>query len=213
LNNKDITYDTIFQRSSSIGYVMQNPNQMISNTLLFDEVAFTLKNMNLHKIEIENRVYDILKICGLYELRNWPISALSYGQKRRVTIASILVSNPKILILDEPTAGQDFKHYNQIMEFIQRLKKYNITSIIITHDMNLLMEYADRCIVLSDGKKIGDDIPSKILSNEYIIDNANLRKTSLHNISKKLSLDDTDIFINKFITYDRSTRYKNEVDS
>ncbi len=213
LNNKDITYDTIFQRSSSIGYVMQNPNQMISNTLLFDEVAFTLKNMNLHKSEIENRVYDILKICGLYELRNWPISALSYGQKRRVTIASILVSNPKILILDEPTAGQDFKHYNQIMEFIQRLKKYNITSIIITHDMNLLMEYADRCIVLSDGKKIGDDIPSKILSNEYIIDNANLRKTSLHNISKKLSLDDTDIFINKFITYDRSTRYKNEVDS
>ncbi len=132
---------------------MQNPNQMISNTLLFDEVAFTLKNMNLHKSEIENRVYDILKICGLYELRNWPISALSYGQKRRVTIASILVSNPKILILDEPTAGQDFKHYNQIMEFIQRLKKYNITSIIITHDMNLLMEYADRCIVLSDGKK------------------------------------------------------------
>ena len=104
---------------------MQNPNQMISNTLLFDEVAFTLKNMNLHKSEIENRVYDILKICGLYELRNWPISALSYGQKRRVTIASILVSNPKILILDEPTAGQDFKHYNQIMEFIQRLK--NIT--------------------------------------------------------------------------------------
>lgn len=213
LNNKDITNDTIFQRSSSIGYVMQNPNQMISNTLLFDEVAFTLKNINLSKNEIKNRVNNILKICGLYEFRNWPISALSYGQKRRVTIASILVSNPKILILDEPTAGQDFKHYNQIMEFIKELKKHNITSIMITHDMNLLMEYADRCIVLSDGKKIGDDIPSKILSNDYIIDNANLKKTSLHSISEKLSLDDTEIFINKFITYDRSTRYKNEISS
>ncbi|BAK81873.1 ABC transporter ATP-binding protein [Candidatus Arthromitus sp. SFB-rat-Yit] len=209
-NNKDITNSTIFERSSLIGYVMQNPNQMISHNLLFDEVAFTLKNMKLNKNEIETKVYNILKICGLYEFRNWPISALSFGQKRRVTIASILVSNPKILILDEPTAGQDFNHYNKVMEFIKSLKNHGITSIMITHDMNLLMEYADRCIVISDGKKIGDDIPSKILSNDDIIKNANLKKTSLHSISEKLSLNNTEIFINKFITYDRSTRDKNE---
>ncbi len=207
-NGKDITNYTIYQRSNIIGYVMQNPNQMISHTIVFDEISFALKNLNLNSNEIKEKVNEILKICDLYEMRNWPISALSFGQKRRVTIASILVMNPKILILDEPTAAQDFKHYTQIMEFIKSLTNHGITSIMITHDMHLLLEYADRCIVISDGKKIGDDIPSKILSNEEIIEKANLKQTSLHELSIKCNINSTEDFINKFITYDRSIRNK-----
>lgn len=206
--NKDITNYTIYQRSNIIGYVMQNPNQMISHTIVFDEVSLALKNLNLNYNKIKEKVNEVLKICDLYEMRNWPISALSFGQKRRVTIASILVMSPKILILDEPTASQDLKHYTQIMEFIKSLTNHGITSIIITHDMHLLLEYAHRCIVISDGKKIGDDIPSKILSNEEIIEKANLKQTSLHELSIKFNINPTEDFINKFITYDRSIRNK-----
>lgn len=211
--DKDITSDTIYNRSRIIGYVMQNPNQMISHNLIYDEVSFALKNVKMSEEKIKNKVYEILKICGLYEMRNWPISALSFGQKRRVTIASILIMNPKILILDEPTAGQDFKHYNQMMEFIKSLTSHGITSIMITHDMHLLLEYAHRCIVISDGEKIGDDSPSKILSNENIIIKGNLIKPSLYDLSNKLGNCNHETFINKFITYDRSIRNKNEINT
>lgn len=210
-NGKNITNYTIYERSNIIGFVMQNPNQMISHTIVFDEVAFALRNLKLNSDYIDKKVNEILKICDLYELRFWPISALSFGQKRRVTIASILVMNPKILILDEPTAAQDFKHYTQIMEFIKKLTKHGITSIMITHDMYLLLEYADRCIIISDGKKIGDDTPSKILSNIDLIKKANLKQTSLHELSIKCDINDTEDFINKFITYDRSIRKINEI--
>lgn len=211
--DRDITNDTIYERSKIIGYVMQNPNQMISHNLIFDEVAFALRNIKMPENEIKNKVYEVLKICGLYEMRNWPISALSFGQKRRVTIASILVMNPKILILDEPTAGQDFKHYNQIMEFIKQLSSHGITSIMITHDMHLLLEYANRCIVISDGEKIGDDSPSRIISNEDIISKGNLVKPSLYDLSNKIGNYNPEIFINKFITYDRSIRNKDETNT
>lgn len=206
--DENISNYTIFQRSKLIGYVMQNPNQMISHNMIFDEVAFALRNLKLSEDEIKDTVYKVLKICNLYEMRNWPISALSFGQKRRVTIASILVMNPKILILDEPTAGQDFKNYNQIMEFIKNLTLNGITAIMITHDMNLLLEYAHRCIVLNNGEKLGDDSPSKILSNKEITKKANLKQTSLHDLSIKCGINDSEKFINKFINYDRSIRNK-----
>lgn len=207
-NGKNITDYTIYERSNIIGYVMQNPTQMISHTIVFDEVAFALKNLKLSSEKINKKVNEILKICDLYEMRFWPISALSFGQKRRVTIASILVMNPKILILDEPTAAQDFKHYTQIMEFIKNLKNYGITSVMITHNIHLLLEYADRCIVISNGKKIADDIPSKILSDIDLVKKSNLKQTSLYDLSLKCNINDTEDFINKFITYDRSIRNK-----
>lgn len=207
-NGKNITNYSIYERSNIIGYVMQNPTQMISHTFVFDEVAFALRNLKLDNEEINKKVNEILKICDLYEMRFWPISALSFGQKRRVTIASILVMNPKILILDEPTAAQDFKHYTKIMEFIKNLKNYGITSIMITHNIHLLLEYADRCIVISNGKKIADDIPSKILSNIDLVKQSSLKQTSLYDLSIKCNINDTEDFINKFITYDRSIRNK-----
>ena len=205
-DGKDMVDYTIKERSEKIGFVMQNPNQMISKTMVYDEVAFGLKIRGLSDSEIKERVYETLKICGLYGYRNWPISALSFGQKKRVTIASILVLNPDMIILDEPTAGQDFKHYTEIMEFLVDLNKKGVTILMVTHDMHLMLEYTNKVIVLSEGEKIADNIPAYILTNKEIIEKANLKETSLHQLALKCDIEDTTKFVNKFIDYDRRVR-------
>ncbi len=205
-NGKDIVNNSIKERSEKIGFVMQNPNQMISKNMVFDEVAFGLKIRGVSDSEINQRVHEALKICGLYGHRNWPISALSYGQKKRVTIASILVLNPEVIILDEPTAGQDFKHYTEIMEFLVELNKKGVTIIMVTHDMHLMLEYTNKVIVLCDGEKIADDNAANILTNREIIEKANLKETSLYELAKRCDINDGIEFINKFIDYDRGVR-------
>lgn len=205
-DGKDMVDYTIKERSEKIGFVMQNPNQMISKTMVYDEVAFGLKIRGLSDSEIKERVEETLKICGLYGYRNWPISALSFGQKKRVTIASILVLNPDMIILDEPTAGQDFKHYTEIMEFLVDLNKKGVTILMVTHDMHLMLEYTNKVIVLSEGEKIADNIPAYILTNKEIIEKANLKETSLHQLALKCDIEDTTKFVNKFIDYDRRVR-------
>lgn len=203
---RDIKNDSIKERAEKIGMVMQNPNQMICKTMIFDEVAFGLKIRNYSEEEIKKRVYETLKICGLYEFRNWPISALSFGQKKRVTIASILAINPEVIILDEPTAGQDFKHYTEIMEFLKELNKKGVTIIMITHDMHLMLEYTDRAIVLADGMKLKDDITAEILTDEEVIKKANLRETSLYTLAVNAGIDEPRKFVKKFIEEDRRIR-------
>ena len=205
-DGKDMVDYTIKERSEKIGFVMQNPNQMISKTMVYDEVAFGLKIRGLSESQIKERVYETLKVCGLYGYRNWPISALSFGQKKRVTIASILVLNPDMIILDEPTAGQDFKHYTEIMEFLVDLNKKGVTILMVTHDMHLMLEYTNKVIVLSEGEKIADNIPAYILTNKEIIEKANLKETSLHQLALKCDIEDTTKFVNKFIDYDRRVR-------
>ena len=205
-DGKDMVDYTIKERSEKIGFVMQNPNQMISKTMVYDEVAFGLKIRGLSDSEIKERVEETLRICGLYGYRNWPISALSFGQKKRVTIASILVLNPDMIILDEPTAGQDFKHYTEIMEFLVDLNKKGVTILMVTHDMHLMLEYTNKVIVLSEGEKIADNIPAYILTNKEIIEKANLKETSLHQLALKCDIEDITKFVNKFIDYDRRVR-------
>ena len=205
-DGKDMVDYTIKERSEKIGFVMQNPNQMISKTMVYDEVAFGLKIRGLSDSEIKERVEETLRICGLYGYRNWPISALSFGQNKRVTIASILVLNPDMIILDEPTAGQDFKHYTEIMEFLVDLNKKGVTILMVTHDMHLMLEYTNKVIVLSEGEKIADNIPAYILTNKEIIEKANLKETSLHQLALKCDIEDTTKFVNKFIDYDRRVR-------
>ncbi|AWZ48921.1 heme ABC transporter ATP-binding protein [Clostridiaceae bacterium 14S0207] len=204
--NRSILKDSIKERAEYIGFVMQNPNKMISKTMIFDEVAFGLRVRGTNEIEIKERVYETLKICGLYPYRNWPISALSFGQKKRVTIASILVLNPKILILDEPTSGQDFKHYNEIMEFLLQLNKKGITIIMITHDMHLMLEYTEKAIVIGEGNKLAEDSVVNIPSNKTLIDKANLKETSLYELAVRAEIQNPNKFVEKFIEEDRRRR-------
>lgn len=186
---QSIMADSIKERAEKIGYVLQNPNQMISQTMIFDEVALGLRLRGVDEQEVEKRVLETLKICGLHEFRKWPISALSFGQKKRVTIASVLVMNPEIILLDEPTAGQDKRNYTEIMNFLNQLNKAGNTIIMITHDMQLMLEYSDRSIVVSDGEIIADCSPVALFSQEEILSKANLKKTSLFELAEKLAID------------------------
>lgn len=204
LNGDNLAGYSIKERGEKIGLVMQSPNQMISKPMIYDEVALGLRVRGAAEEEIKERVFETLKICGLYQFRNWPVSALSFGQKKRVTIASILVMNPEVLILDEPTAGQDFRHYTEIMEFLRRIhEKLGITIIMITHDMHLMLEYTDRAIVIADGKMLADDTPAHILTNEEISDRAYLKKTSLYDLALQCDIPDPTAFVERFIQYER----------
>ena len=190
---QDISQDSIAERSERIGFVLQNPNQMISQTMIFDEVALGLRLRGIEEAEVEERVHEVLKTCGLYSFRKWPISALSFGQKKRVTIASILVLKPEIIILDEPTAGQDYKTYTDIMNFLDSLQKQGHTIVMITHDMQLMLEYSDRCLVVVEGKIIADDNPVTILNQKELLESANLKQTSLYTLGQKLSSDPVEV--------------------
>lgn len=188
--------------------VMQNPNHMISKTMIFDEVALGLISRGVPEAEIKERVLKTLKICGLYPYRNWPISALSFGQKKRVTIASILVLEPEVIILDEPTAGQDLRHYTEIMEFLLELNRKGVTIIMITHDMHLMLEYTPRAIVIAGGRKIADDTAVNVLADTHIITEANLKETSLFELAHRAGIDEHKQFVERFIAYDREVRQK-----
>lgn len=205
LKGRDISDDTIKERAAHIGYVMQNPNQMICKPMIYDEVAMSLMLQKLPEEEIKERVFETLKICGLYKFRNWPVNALSYGQKKRVTIASILVTKPQILILDEPTAGQDFRHYTDIMEFLKELNEQGITVLMITHDMHLMLEYTDRSLVFADGRKIADTTPQALFSDPALLKKASLKETSLYTLAGICGLE-PESYIRAFIDYDREVR-------
>ncbi|MFS0614048.1 ABC transporter ATP-binding protein [Lederbergia ruris] len=205
-NGKDIMNDTIKERAERMGLVMQNPNQMISKHMIFEEVALGLVLRGVPEDEIKERVEKTLKICGLYPFRNWPISALSFGQKKRVTIASILVLEPALIILDEPTAGQDFKHYTEIMEFLSELNEQGITILMITHDMHLMLEYTPRAIVIADGEKIADDTSANILTDRNVIKKANLKETSLFDLAVKAGVKEPREFVGRFIAFDKEVR-------
>lgn len=202
----DLNTLSIKERADHIGYVMQNPNQMISKTQIYDEIALGLRNRGIPEEEIRPRVERTLKICGLYSFRNWPVSALSYGQKKRVTIASILVLEPEMILLDEPTAGQDLKHYTEIMDFLAELNRQGVTVVLITHDMHLMLEYTPRAIVFHDGRIIADKSAAEVLNTPEIVEAAHLKETSLYHLSQQCGIDDPEEFTRRFIARDREVR-------
>lgn len=206
LNGEDLSGLTIKERADHIGYVMQNPNQMISKNMIADEVGLALTLDGVKPEAVKEKVFDTLKICGLYPFRNWPVSALSFGQKKRVTVASILAMGPGIIILDEPTAGQDFRHYTEIMEFLLELNRQGVTIVMITHDMHLMLEYATRGAVFADGGIIADDSPARLLTDSSIIERANLKETSLFTLAVMCGIDDPREFVQRFIDHDREVR-------
>ena len=207
LAGKDSKDLSIKEIADKVGFILQNPNAMISKTMIFDEVAFGLRVRGVAEDVIKKKVHDALEICGLYSFRKWPISALSYGQRRRVTIASILVLDPEVIIMDEPTAGQDFHHYTKMMEFIRKInKEYDLTILMISHDMHLIEEYTDRALVIGDKKILADTTPAELFSQSELIDRANLAETSLFKLGQRLKSMDAIDFIETFIGYERSKR-------
>ena len=203
---RNLLQENIRHRAKHIGYVMQNPNQMISKTMIFDEAALSLRNMGKSEEEIREKVEETLKVCGLFPFRNWPVSALSFGQKKRVTIASVLVQDPELIILDEPTAGQDFHHYTEIMEFLRGLNEKGVTVVMITHDMHLMLEYTPRALVFADGRLIADRSAAAVLCDPQLIRQAALKETSLFTLANQLGISPAEEFVQRFIEEDREVR-------
>ena len=208
LDGKDIAPLSIKERADYIGYVMQDPNQMISKNMIAEEVGLALTLDGVPEEQVNAKVLDTLRICGLYPFRNWPISALSFGQKKRVTVASILAMGPEVIILDEPTAGQDFKHYTEIMEFLLELNRQGVTIVMITHDMHLMLEYAPRAVVFTDGNIVADDTAANVLTNPDLIRQASLKETSLFTLAVRCGIDQPRAFVQRFIDYDREVRQR-----
>ncbi|WP_045499742.1 ABC transporter ATP-binding protein [Vibrio hyugaensis] len=207
LNGQDLNELSIFERSQKVGVVMQNPNHMISHHMIFDEVAFGLRNRGVEEKQIEAKVLAVLALCGLSKYRHWPIEALSYGQKKRVTIASILALEPELLILDEPTAGQDYRNYTSMLSFIEKLnRELGITVMIISHDMHLVLEYTTRSIVIADSKLIADAPMTEVFSNPVLLDQANLTTTSLYELATQLNIENTNGFMQHFIDVEKTHR-------
>ncbi|MCI7591134.1 MAG: ABC transporter ATP-binding protein [Lactobacillus johnsonii] len=203
LKDQNLSDLSIKERAEKIGYVMQDPNQMISQKMIFDEIALGLRLRNVDEETIKQKVNQTLKICGLYPFRHWPISALSFGQKKRVTIAAILVLEPEIIILDEPTAGQDWKTYTEIMSFLKHLNTMGKTIIIITHDMHLMLEYTSRSLAFAKGKLIADTTPIELLTNQALIKEASLKRTSLYDLAKHYNLPDPNKFVQAYINFEQ----------
>ncbi|EJB8417686.1 TPA: ABC transporter ATP-binding protein [Vibrio vulnificus] len=213
LNGQDLSELTIFERSQKVGVVMQNPNHMISHHMIFDEVAFGLRNRGWDEQQVNDKVLDVLELCGLSKYRHWPIEALSYGQKKRVTIASILALEPELLILDEPTAGQDYRNYTSMLSFIEKLnRELGITVVIISHDMHLVLEYTTRSIVIADSQLVADAPMTDVFSNPALLDRANLTTTSLYELATRLNMAETNAFMQHFIDVEKASRLEKTVE-
>ncbi len=206
IGGKDAKRLSVKEIGEHVGYVMQNPNQMILKDTVKKEVEFALTIRGIATDEIRERATAALNACSLYSMRNWPVDTVSYGQKKRITVASILVLHPDVLILDEPSAGQDYKSYMEIMHFIEILnREYGITILFITHDMHLALENTDRAIVFADGELIADDRVFSVLANDDVIQRASLKQTSLYTLALRLGLSPEQV-IWRFIEHERSVK-------
>lgn len=197
---------SIMQIGQKVGYVLQNPNQMLIKSTIKEEVELALRAKNEKEAVIKERVDESLAACNLTKYRKYPVDVISYGQKKRVTIASILVLKPSVLILDEPTAGQDLRSYTAIMDFLDQLnRELGITIIFITHDLHLALEYMDRAVVFSNGRLVVDDSVYKVLSDSEVVKQAHLKQTSLCTLAARLDLP-AETAVSRFTQAEREAR-------
>jgi energy-coupling factor transport system ATP-binding protein len=155
-----------------VGYVFQNPDHQIFMRRVYDEVAYGLKNLKVPQPEIEERVKDALAAVGLSGKVDEDPLFLGKGEKRRLTVASILAMRPKVMIVDEPTTGQDYRMSEDIMQLLENLNRQGTTIVVITHDMTLVSEYTKRVIVMYHGGVIYDGPTRAFFSNEELLDKA-----------------------------------------
>ena len=199
---------SIAERGRHVGFVLQEPSQMLSQPLIREEIALGLRARGLAEEEITERTERVLDICGLTPMRSWPVDALSHGQKKRVTIAAVLALEPGVLILDEPTAGQDFGHYTEFMEFLRGINAGGTTVVLITHDMHLALESTDRVLVMSEGTVLADADPAQVLTDPAITERADLVPTGLHALAQRCGLTDAQALVRRFVAVDRAARAK-----
>ncbi|MGC8565103.1 MAG: energy-coupling factor transporter ATPase [Thermoplasmata archaeon] len=170
----------------TVGYVFQNPDHQIFNRRVDEEIAYGLKNIGMKEEEIKESVDETLKRVGLSNKKQEDPLFLSRGEKRRLALASVIAMKPEILIVDEPTTGQDYRMSREIMEILLELNREGSTIIVITHDMRLVAEYCRRIVVMKRGRLIFDGTPEKLFENEELLKESSLLPPKAVQISKKL---------------------------
>jgi energy-coupling factor transport system ATP-binding protein len=162
LNGVPVSSMSVAERTAMVGYSYQNPDHQIFLSTIEDEVAFGPKNLNLDKETIEERVNEALEAVGLLKYRKEEPYFAGKGERQKVAVASILAMRSRLIILDEPTTGLDWKGSQDMMGLIKKLWNDGHTIIIITHNMRLVAENAQRAIVLCQGEILMDDSPSGV---------------------------------------------------
>jgi len=187
INEQDIRNQPISVLAQQVGYVFQNPDHQIFMDQVSKEIAFGLRNLNLAEAEIERRTVKVLKETGLFHLKDAAPMSLSKGHRQRVALASVLAMEPEILILDEPTTGQDYRGSKQIMDLIAALNKKGHSVIFITHDLQLVADYAQRVILMGKGAIMFDGSPREVLIQRELLAKTNLKPQQITEFSQSLA--------------------------
>ena len=186
IKGKDTRKMTVAECARIVGYVFQNPEHQIFASTIFEEIAFGPRNLGIPEEDVKRRVEESLKFVDLKKPLNAFPHLLSVGEKHRVAIASVLAMEPEFLILDEPTTGIDFGRSLQIMRLLQRLRDRGKTVMVITHDLYLAAEFAERIIILKDGKKFADGPAKRIISDKRLLMDAGLSPLQVTLLSEDL---------------------------
>ncbi|MBN2095472.1 MAG: ATP-binding cassette domain-containing protein [Candidatus Aenigmarchaeota archaeon] len=165
-----------------VGYVFQNPDLQIFEDTLLEEVSFGPRNIGLSKSETSGRVEEALRSVGLWEFRNADPFSLSVGQKRRVTIASVLSMKPEAVIVDEPSTGLDPRTSEGVMALLRKMNREGKTIILVTHDMDLVAQFARRCIVMDSGRIVADGTVREVFSDMALLEKSRLMRPEISKV-------------------------------
>lgn len=176
--------NTVARAAQTVGYVFQSPGHMLFAPTVEEELAFGPENLKLPESEVKENVDWAIKTVNMEEYADSPPLALSYGQQKRVSIAAILSMRTRVLVMDEPTAGQDYWNYRSFMDSILEMPGFD-SIVFITHDVDLAVVYANRILLLSEGQLVSDGSPSEVLGNEELLKRCRVLPTSLLNLNLK----------------------------
>jgi len=178
VNGRDTRQSSVAEIASTLGYVFQSPSHMLFAPTVYEELAFGPKNLNHPAEQIAKEVREALQIVNLADKEKDPPLALSFGQQKRVSIAAILAMRSRILVMDEPTAGQDYQNYMNFMDAIMQMPGFEAI-LFITHDVDLAVIYANRVLLIDDGRVVADGAPQDVLRDFDRLEAIRLVPTSL----------------------------------
>ncbi|WP_418791898.1 energy-coupling factor ABC transporter ATP-binding protein [Phosphitispora sp. TUW77] len=187
-NGKDVVYNKkqLLELRKNVGIVFQDPDSQLFSASVYQEISFGPLNIGLTEKTVRERVEQAMTATGINELKDKPTHMLSYGQKKRVTIADILAMEPLALICDEPTAWLDPKHAKQTVRLFNEISNNGTTVILSTHDVDLAYSWADYVFIMSDGRVIGEGTPDKVFSDDILIRKADLDRPWLVDVFEML---------------------------
>ncbi len=186
---EDTREKSVAELSRLVGYVFQNPNHQIFSETVYDEVAFGPRNLGFEEARVKELVESSLKLVGLEGKGEERPYMLSMGEKERLAIASVLAMDPRLLILDEPTIGQDRSTMSKLIEVVKRLKEEGRTVLLISHDIDLVYEHSDYVIVFKGGEVVSEGKVAEVLSDPELTAKASLSLPKLAELARLLGLD------------------------